>query len=147
MILTRPLCSLSPVEIDRVGHLTFTLVGVGNDGQLPDSPARIKLTFGEVLNDVAESFEPYTSVHPSCIFSFRELAWPCRLQSGRSAEADTCACSLVAHPQRRAIKSMAPRGDHHNRLPSPGGPRAETLEVSPVSAHLHARRRRTAAPN
>ena len=62
MILTRPLCSLSPVEIDRVGHLTFTLVGVGNDGQLPDSPARIKLTFGEVLNDVAESFEPYTSV-------------------------------------------------------------------------------------
>ncbi|KAL7412051.1 Six-hairpin glycosidase-like protein [Mrakia frigida] len=46
----------------RVGHLTFRLVGVGIDGQMPDSPCRLRFTFGEVLNDVAEEFEPYTGV-------------------------------------------------------------------------------------
>ncbi|TKA50661.1 hypothetical protein B0A53_06178 [Rhodotorula sp. CCFEE 5036] len=41
------------------GYLEFGLAGLPHEIKPADAPARIKLTFGEVLNDVAESFEPY----------------------------------------------------------------------------------------
>ncbi|GAA5987223.1 hypothetical protein JCM10908_001865 [Rhodotorula pacifica] len=41
------------------GYLQFGLAGLPHEVEPADAPARIKLTFGEVLNDVAESFEPY----------------------------------------------------------------------------------------
>jgi len=41
----------------RAGYLSFVL---GASGREPDAPARLRLTFGEVPTDVAESFEPYT---------------------------------------------------------------------------------------
>lgn len=40
----------------RAGYLSFSLCAVGG---MPDSPVRLKITFGEVPTDVAESFEPY----------------------------------------------------------------------------------------
>ncbi|MFZ2987596.1 hypothetical protein [Ideonella sp.] len=42
----------------RTGYLSFLL---GTSGREPDAPARLRLTFGEVPTDVAESFEPYTA--------------------------------------------------------------------------------------
>ena len=47
------------------GYLEFGLAGLPHEIEPADAPARIKLTFGEVLNDVAESFEPYKYDVPS----------------------------------------------------------------------------------
>ncbi len=41
----------------RTGHLEFDLIG---EGKGVDAPVRLKLTFGEVPTDIAESFTPYT---------------------------------------------------------------------------------------
>ncbi len=41
----------------RTGHLSFDLIGIGRN---IDAPARLKLTFGEVICDVAEPLHPYT---------------------------------------------------------------------------------------
>ncbi|GAA5999661.1 uncharacterized protein JCM10292_003679 [Rhodotorula paludigena] len=41
------------------GYLTFDVAGMPFEKEPADAPARIKLTFGEVLNDIAEPFEPY----------------------------------------------------------------------------------------
>ncbi|KAK4704386.1 hypothetical protein P7C70_g1820, partial [Phenoliferia sp. Uapishka_3] len=43
----------------RAGYFSFDLVDVPYGMEPADAPARLKLVFGEVLNDVAESFEPY----------------------------------------------------------------------------------------
>ena len=40
----------------RTGHLSFDLIGVGRN---VDAPARLRLTFGEVISDVAEPLHPY----------------------------------------------------------------------------------------
>lgn len=49
-----------------VGYITFELIACSRDeGRIPcrpDSPARLRVVFGEVLPDVCESFEPFTSV-------------------------------------------------------------------------------------
>ncbi|GAA5839427.1 hypothetical protein JCM9279_005937 [Rhodotorula babjevae] len=41
------------------GYLQFDVAGLPFEKEPADAPARIKLTFGEVLNDIAEPFEPY----------------------------------------------------------------------------------------
>lgn len=41
------------------GYLSFDVAGMPFEKEPADAPARIKLTFGEVLNDIAEPFEPY----------------------------------------------------------------------------------------
>jgi alpha-L-rhamnosidase len=47
-----------------VGYLSFDVVACpregGRDPCCPDSPARLRVVFGEVLPDVCESFEPFT---------------------------------------------------------------------------------------
>ncbi|KAL8278558.1 hypothetical protein RQP46_009050 [Phenoliferia psychrophenolica] len=43
----------------RAGYFSFDLVDVLSGPEPADAPARLRLVFGEVLNDVAESFEPY----------------------------------------------------------------------------------------
>jgi len=49
-----------------VGYLSFEVIACprenGRNPCRPDSPARIRIVFGEVLPDVCESFEPFTSV-------------------------------------------------------------------------------------
>lgn len=38
------------------------MIAVANGVEAADAPARLRLVFGEVLNDVAEDFEPYKFV-------------------------------------------------------------------------------------
>ncbi|ORY61062.1 alpha-L-rhamnosidase [Leucosporidium creatinivorum] len=59
-----PLTSGQQFIVDFGDHLVasrldFDVAAISHDIEPADSPARIKLTFGEILNDVAESFEPY----------------------------------------------------------------------------------------
>lgn len=43
----------------RAGFFSFTVVAVQHGIEPADAPARIRLVYGEILNDVAEDFEPY----------------------------------------------------------------------------------------
>ncbi|KAL7421955.1 hypothetical protein Q5752_003727 [Cryptotrichosporon argae] len=45
----------------RNGYLSFDLVPYKHGIEPNDSPCRLRLVFGEVVNDVAEAFEPYSA--------------------------------------------------------------------------------------
>lgn len=52
----------------RAGFFEFDIEGVQTGVEPPDAPARVKIVYGEVLNDIAESFDDYKFV-----FRIRQL--------------------------------------------------------------------------
>jgi hypothetical protein len=43
----------------RAGYFEFLCEGVQTGVEPPDAPARLRIVYGEVLNDIAESFDDY----------------------------------------------------------------------------------------
>lgn len=99
------------------GYLEFGLAGLPHEIKPADAPARIKLTFGEVLNDVAESFEPYKYVVPS-------------FSAGLGAITDP-----FVVPQRLPVEIMAPRRD--GRSPKAALQAAKDADCKPLRFPVH----------